>query len=40
MAVRPRLNHVAISVDPAVIDEAGRASLVDFFGGRVRVDRG
>ncbi len=28
----PRLNHVAISVDPALMDEAGRADLLDFFG--------
>ena len=32
MAVRPVINHVAISVDSAVLDDAGRASLVDFFG--------
>ena len=32
VAVRPVINHVAISVDAAVLDEAGRASLVDFFG--------
>jgi hypothetical protein len=31
-AFRPRLNHVAISVDPAVLDERGRAKLLDFFG--------
>ncbi len=30
--VRPVINHVAISVDAAVLDEAGRSSLVDFFG--------
>ncbi len=29
---RPRFNHVAISVDPALMDEAGRATLLDFFG--------
>jgi hypothetical protein len=29
---RPRLNHVAISVDPAVLDEAGRATVLDFYG--------
>jgi hypothetical protein len=29
---RPRLNHVAISVDPALLDERGRADLLDFFG--------
>ncbi len=28
----PRFNHVAISVDPAVIDDAGRATFIDFFG--------
>jgi hypothetical protein len=26
------LNHVAISVDPALMDERGRAELLDFFG--------
>jgi hypothetical protein len=31
-AVRPLLNHVAITVDAAVLDEAGRAALLDFFG--------
>ena len=29
---RPVLNHVAISVDPAVMDEHGRAELLDFYG--------
>lgn len=29
---RPRLNHVAISVDPAVLDDEGRAALLAFFG--------
>ena len=29
---RPRLNHVAISVDPAVLDDDGRATLLAFFG--------
>ena len=29
---RPRLNHVAISLDPAVLDERGRADLLAFFG--------
>jgi hypothetical protein len=29
---RPILNHVAISVDAAVLDEEGRAALVDFYG--------
>jgi hypothetical protein len=27
----PRINHVAISVDAEVMDEAGRAALLDFF---------
>jgi hypothetical protein len=26
----PRLNHVAISVDPSVLDEEGRAVVLDF----------
>jgi hypothetical protein len=30
--VRPLLNHVAITVDATVLDEAGRAALLDFFG--------
>ncbi len=29
---RPVINHVAMTVDAAVLDEAGRASLLDFFG--------
>jgi len=29
---RPRLNHVAISVDPTVLDEKGRATVLDFYG--------
>ena len=29
---RPRLNHVAISLDPAVLDATGRAAVLDFFG--------
>ena len=29
---RPRLNHVAISVDPAVLDDQGRATVLDFYG--------
>jgi hypothetical protein len=29
---RPTLNHVAISMDPAVLDERGRADLLAFFG--------
>ncbi len=28
----PRLNHVAISVDPALLDEEGRAELLSFYG--------
>ena len=28
----PRLNHVAISVDPAVMDEKGRKDILDFYG--------
>jgi hypothetical protein len=28
----PRLNHVAISMDPALLDAAGRAELLDFYG--------
>jgi hypothetical protein len=27
----PRINHVAISVDAEVMDEAGRADLLDFY---------
>jgi hypothetical protein len=27
----PRINHVAISVDADIMDEAGRAALLDFF---------
>jgi catechol 2,3-dioxygenase-like lactoylglutathione lyase family enzyme len=29
---RPRLNHVAISVEPALLDERGRAELIEFYG--------
>jgi hypothetical protein len=29
---RPFINHVAISVDAAVLDENGRAALLDFYG--------
>lgn len=29
---RPRLNHVAISVDPAVLDASGRADVLAFYG--------
>ena len=28
----PTLNHVAISMDPALLDDAGRADLLDFYG--------
>jgi hypothetical protein len=28
----PRLNHVALSLDPAVLDDAGRAEILDFYG--------
>ena len=28
----PRLNHVAISLDPAVLDDRGRADILDFYG--------
>ena len=31
-ALRPVINHIAISVDAELLDEAGRAALVDFFG--------
>jgi catechol 2,3-dioxygenase-like lactoylglutathione lyase family enzyme len=27
----PRLNHVAISMDPALLDDHGRAELLDFY---------
>jgi hypothetical protein len=30
--VRPVINHVAISVDADVLDQSGRAALLDFFG--------
>ena len=29
---RPRLNHVAISMDPSVLDEEGRATVLRFYG--------
>jgi hypothetical protein len=29
---RPRLNHVAISVDPTVLNDEGRATVLDFYG--------
>ena len=28
----PRLNHIAISVDPAVMDDKGRKEILDFYG--------
>src|SRR5580704_7023893 len=28
----PRLNHVAISMDPTLLDDQGRAELLDFYG--------
>jgi hypothetical protein len=32
MGGRPALNHVAISMDPAVLDDRGRAEVLDFYG--------
>jgi hypothetical protein len=29
---RPTLNHVAVSMDPTVLDEKGRAEILDFYG--------
>ena len=29
---RPRLNHVAVAVDAALLDEAGRKDILDFYG--------
>jgi hypothetical protein len=29
---RPRLNHVAVAVDAALLDDAGREEILDFFG--------
>jgi hypothetical protein len=29
---RPLINHLAITVDAAILDRAGRASLLDFYG--------
>jgi hypothetical protein len=29
---RPRLNHVAMTVDPAILDDRGRAEILDFYG--------
>ena len=31
-ADRPILNHVAFSMDPAVLDERGRAEILEFYG--------
>jgi hypothetical protein len=31
-AFRPRLNHVAISMARSVLDDAGRATILDFYG--------
>jgi hypothetical protein len=28
----PRLNHVAITLDPAILDDHGRAEILDFYG--------
>ena len=28
----PRLNHVAIRVDPTLLDDRGRAEILDFYG--------
>ena len=30
-AFRPRINHVAISVDATLLDDSGRADLLDFY---------
>ncbi len=32
MSGRPTLNHVAISMDPAIFDKPGRADVLEFFG--------
>ena len=32
MSGRPTLNHVAITMDPAVLDERGRAEVLAFYG--------
>jgi hypothetical protein len=32
MTGRPTLNHVAVSMDPAVLDETGRAEVLAFYG--------
>jgi hypothetical protein len=31
-ASRPQLNHVAVSMDPAALDDHGRAEILDFYG--------
>jgi len=31
-ASRPQLNHVALTMDPAALDEPGRAAILDFYG--------
>ena len=32
MSDAPSLNHVAMSMDPRVLDEAGRADILSFYG--------
>jgi hypothetical protein len=32
MSGAPRLNHVAMSMDPKVLDEKGRADVLEFYG--------
>ena len=39
-ATVPTLNHVAITMDPAVLDDAGRADILDVLRRGVRLDRG
>ena len=29
---RPTLNHIAVSMDPGVLDDAGRRDILDFYG--------
>lgn len=29
---RPSLNHVALTIDPALLDDRGRAEIIDFYG--------
>jgi hypothetical protein len=31
-ATRPQLNHVALSMDPTLLDEHGRGEILDFYG--------